>query len=731
MNNYMQTIISGIKTWARNLKSDWNENDPAADGYIKNRPFYTDDPVETAIVDNFIDTYADSEGYGALWNTNEPPLYDLIRGEIYTVVWDGVPYECIAVDDNYGGEALGNFAIINTGSDTGEPFFIYEEDNGGWRGVCTNEAGEHTVSILQTSVEIHKIEDKYLTQSDWDEDDSKSSAYIKNKPFSSKIYATQLNPDDTNVNIEGIRDYDSILISLLGEETFAQVDRFVVTWDGVEYPCEVKYGYNNRYYIGNGYLADEGDDTGEPFCVVQRGGYRVYSSSIGKHTIVISGRAPIVFTPENEGWTQEPFGFKIVRGDTYIVTWDGHQYELTSNDYYEPSLGNINIYFEEQDPEDSDLPPFFIIDGGILIRMYSDEYKEYHTIMVEQIHKIDSKYVNGKGMSGTGFHAEIFNNYELDSELVSHINIASGDYSHAEGCQTTASGGSSHAEGYNTTASGTESHAENASTTASGYASHAEGHRAIANAYASHAEGYGTVADGYVSHAEGWETIAHGSYQHVQGCCNIEDADSRYAHIVGNGDAITHSNAHTLDWQGNGWYAGSLFVGGTSQDDADEVATKQDFSKTRDYLALTDVVNGNVYIVEMKDGNLVSRSIVASIKVTTSPNKTEYIAGERFDSTGMIVTATCQDGSQINVTDYEYDIIVKSSNVMISYEEAGNTYTTTLQVDLTPYDAEAALIDFEYTANSDNTYTITGWKGTLNGEPSTEMVVPDNGLIKL
>ena len=43
-----------------------------------------------------------------------------------------------------------------------------------------------------------------------------------------------------------------------------------------------------------------------------------------------------------------------------------------------------------------------------------------------------------------------------------------GDYSHAEGNNTTASGSNSHAEGYNTTASGTNSHAEGYNTTASG-----------------------------------------------------------------------------------------------------------------------------------------------------------------------------------------------------------------------------------------------------------------------
>ena len=43
---------------------------------------------------------------------------------------------------------------------------------------------------------------------------------------------------------------------------------------------------------------------------------------------------------------------------------------------------------------------------------------------------------------------------------------------------------------------------------------------------------------------------------------------NNYAHIVGNGTSDTaRSNAHTLDWQGNAWFAGDVYIGGTSMDD--------------------------------------------------------------------------------------------------------------------------------------------------------------------
>ena len=136
---------------------------------------------------------------------------------------------------------------------------------------------------------------------------------------------------------------------------------------------------------------------------------------------------------------------------------------------------------------------------------------------------------------------------------------ASGDNSYAEGGGTTASGGYSHAEGGGTTASGTSSHAEGAETTASGNYSHAEGWSTTASGTSSHAEGDNTIASGDQSHVEGYYTKASSRYQHVQGTYNIEDTVSKYAHIVGNGTSDTaRSNAHTLDWKGNAWYAGQV-----------------------------------------------------------------------------------------------------------------------------------------------------------------------------
>ncbi len=166
---------------------------------------------------------------------------------------------------------------------------------------------------------------------------------------------------------------------------------------------------------------------------------------------------------------------------------------------------------------------------------------------------------------GTASHAEGWST--TASGFASHTEgeatVADNDYTHAEGMGTTASGSYSHSEGDSTTASGEASHAEGQSTVASGDCSHAEGgDGTTASGYYSHAEGCYTKAIGDASHAEGEGTVAKGDRQHVQGMWNIEDHNNRYAHIIGNGVDDERSNAHTVDWDGNAWYAGTVEAAG-------------------------------------------------------------------------------------------------------------------------------------------------------------------------
>lgn len=94
---------------------------------------------------------------------------------------------------------------------------------------------------------------------------------------------------------------------------------------------------------------------------------------------------------------------------------------------------------------------------------------------------------------------------------------------------------------------------------AGGMYSFAEGYQAKSLGYVSHAEGGYTESTADYSHAEGYGTIANVTGQHVQGTYNLRDEDYKYLHIVGNGDSnSSRSNAHTIDKNGNGWFAGAV-----------------------------------------------------------------------------------------------------------------------------------------------------------------------------
>ena len=156
--------------------------------------------------------------------------------------------------------------------------------------------------------------------------------------------------------------------------------------------------------------------------------------------------------------------------------------------------------------------------------------------------------------------------------------------SHAEGDQTKATGETAHSEGRLTEASGASSHAEGKYTKATGHRAHAEGNNTKATNEAAHSEGVDTEASGKASHTEGTGTVAGGDNQHTQGKYNIKDENNKYAHIVGNGAANNdRSNAHTIDWDGNAWYAGDVKVGGTSYDDGVNVATETELERLKYY----------------------------------------------------------------------------------------------------------------------------------------------------
>jgi hypothetical protein len=184
-------------------------------------------------------------------------------------------------------------------------------------------------------------------------------------------------------------------------------------------------------------------------------------------------------------------------------------------------------------------------------------------LMPKDLEILNSISVNRIGDIGTG------------SAAIGYKNTASNDFTFAMGVQTTASAPGAHAEGGLTVANASYSHAEGFKSASTGEYSHVEGIVCESSGQGSHAEGYYTVASGQRSHSEGCFTEAASQYQHVQGKYNVVDSNGVYAHIVGNGTGRNNRhNAHTLDWEGNGWYAGKLSQEGTPTENKDLTTKK-------------------------------------------------------------------------------------------------------------------------------------------------------------
>jgi lysophospholipase L1-like esterase len=138
--------------------ADWNVNDPSADGYIKNRPFYSE-YAPTVLLDN-----ADFPN-----GASDPFPLELVAGQMYHVVIDeydiGTHYEydCEAQAVDLGGSVMvgiGNLADMGF-DDTGEIFFCASVAGIG-QFMNINNLNACTVTLTTVGEVVHKIPEKYL-----------------------------------------------------------------------------------------------------------------------------------------------------------------------------------------------------------------------------------------------------------------------------------------------------------------------------------------------------------------------------------------------------------------------------------------------------------------------------------------------------------------------------------------------------------------------------------------
>ena len=532
-------------------QSNWNQSDKDSADYIKNRTHYVKSTEEVGdMVDVTVTGFEEFDGtYSGAIDIEIPEFSQFIY--TFKVIWDGTEYLCERISESVvrylmrATLTLGNQGILGEGEDTGEPFFMYIDEYNGSISITTTDAGtQHTIKIVAIYEDIQPLSGKYIPREIARTTDVENLVFdmVGDYPVSMQIeeavadlvkeetlsdYATT---EYVNAAVTNLVDSAPDTLDTLNELAAALGDdaNFATTVaNQIGQKANVSDVTTLQNLVGDTSVADQINTAVTPKMDKE--------NPIGTGSFSLNRKADTIVGDNSfaEGNNTEASGdYSHAEGNKttasgYAAHVEGHWAKATGD--FSHAEGSAQA---------------------------SGEYS----------------HAEGSGSQATGFaaHAEggFANSYHGDAP-----SIASGDYSHAEGTKTTASGKASHAEGFSTTASSNYSHSEGQNTTASGIGAHAEGYKTQATGDYSHAEGGsiadpglpGSTASGMYSHAEGVNTKASSDYQHVQGKSNIEDADGVYAHIVGNGHYSSPSNAHTLDWDGNAWFAGEVTIGSSAK----------------------------------------------------------------------------------------------------------------------------------------------------------------------
>ena len=507
---------------------------------------------ETAAVE-----YPDSP-FGPAWMFTTAPV--LAVGETYTVVYNGAAYECVGMsapegyDNDPKAVALGNFAVLG-GTNTGEPFAMlvmptYQQI----MAIDFAGATSVTLSIKQASMIVHPLDPKYLPEG---------------VPCVIEGEKTLLMAERQLTVAGGLAYIDS------GAPVMTAGKMYTIVWNGTWYPCMAfdgsallpgAVGFGNLAALDPSYPS-----TNTPFYGVAVDGVLQIVPIDGSEEITLA-----IWQGADEVRKIDPrcVDLSDVIGNVARNLRDGSQ------------RGSLRTVDAAEESDEYTIGTRAFACGGITKASGSESHAEGYktTASGDASHAEgelttaggDDSHAEGSQTKASAWASHAEGRHTKAEGTYSHAEgrgaTASGESSHAEGDGTTASGAYSHAEGQNSTASKEQAHAEGIATEASGIASHTEGGGTKATAAYAHAEGYYTNANGKsahaegehttaghnYSHAEGYGTSAKSEYQHVQGKYNVPDSTGKYAHIVGNGTNITSSNAHTLDWAGNAWFAGGI-----------------------------------------------------------------------------------------------------------------------------------------------------------------------------
>lgn len=245
------------------------------------------------------------------------------------------------------------------------------------------------------------------------------------------------------------------------------------------------------------------------------------------------------------------------------------------------------------------------------------------------------------------------------------------------------------------------------------------------------------------SHAEGFQTLASSKYQHVQGKYNVEDTVNKYADIVGGGTSgTTRKNIYTLDWKGNGVFAGNVTAtnlgsqifyfdcGDTTAADTSKILTNNKLNSVNRDIKVGDLVVINFYAtntaenptfkINNVDFTISKLSPLDSDALIFGEVPQDYIYGKKYE---VVVYEVTQMGTANSLT-----CLGRLTDTVASSSDFGMVKTTSNVTDKTDYTPAPIIDGIVYYKDTDTKYTLPTAGAELGGVKTTSTVTNVTGF---
>lgn len=174
---------------------------------------------------------------------------------------------------------------------------------------------------------------------------------------------------------------------------------------------------------------------------------------------------------------------------------------------------------------------------------------------------------------------------------------------------------------------------------------------------------------------------------------------------------ITTNPTKMVYTEGESFDPAGMILTAVYSDDSREIVTSYNYEPagtlTTNDTTITVKYQGKTATLNITVNAKTEPKTLDRIEVTTRPNKIKYKVGEKFDKTGMVVTAVYSDGSNEDITDYTYTPTgaLKETDRTIEITYQGKT--TNVNITVEPNIITKTLKGIEITINpTKTTYTV-------------------------